>query len=228
MLDNVKQMQRVSFLLMILVLGLSLIIIVMYSLKYTLQIKHIYIENHSNNIDDNLIESIVRHDINGNFLTINLSKLKHDLKQITLIKNIYIERKFPDTINVKIDGYIPYALLNNNYTILTKDKEIIQHPYLSGIPFFHVPLNKIDEIILLYKLGAQFAKSKNLIVTAIVYDGFNVVSYKFDNNLNLTSCNAIKIDEDFVKLNQYWGSIIAIESLPLSINMCYQNAIAIK
>jgi hypothetical protein len=227
MLDNVKQMQRVSFLLMVLVIILFLLVAIVYSLKYTLQIKYINIENHSINIDDNLIRSTIKNDISGNFLTINLSKLKRDIKHISWVKNVFIERKFPDTINIKIDGYVPYALLNNNHTILTENKEIINNTYLSGIPFFNVPENKIDEIILLYKSANNFAKLKFLKVTSVLYDGFNVVSYKFDNNMNLTSCNAIKIDEDFAKLNQYWDSIIAIESIPLSINMCYQNAIAI-
>jgi cell division protein FtsQ len=227
MLENVKQMQRLSFLIMIVVVLLFFIIAVIYILKYTLQIKHININGDFNRINSEQVVNIVKNDISGNFLTMNLLRLKHDIKSINWVKNVDIERIFPDTINIKIDEHIPYAMLNNEHTILTQDEEIINNSDLLDIPFFSAPVDKIDSVINLYNLGNNFAKEKNLKIVNVIYDGFNVIIYKFSNKLRLTMCNN-NLEEDFIKLNKYWQNILDIESSLTSINMCYKNAIAIS
>ena len=162
MLDNVKQMQRLSFLVMIFVILIFFIISVIYILRYTLEIKYINISSDFNKINPQQIKSLVANDINGNFLTINLLKLKRDIKAIDWVKNVHIERKFPDTINIKVDEHIPYAMLNDHYTILTENKEIIKINYSLDVPFFSTPMDKIDNTIFFYKLGSNFAKDRNL------------------------------------------------------------------
>jgi len=227
MLDNVKQMQRLSFLVMIFVILIFFIISVIYILRYTLEIKYINISSDFNKINPQQIKSLVANDINGNFLTIYLLKLKRDIKAIDWVKNVHIERKFPDTINIKVDEHIPYAMLNDHYTILTENKEIIKINYSLDVPFFSTPMDKIDNTIFFYKLGSNFAKDRNLKIVSILYDGFNVIVYKFNNKLRLTMCNN-NLEEDFLKLNKYWQNIVFIESFPTSINMCYKHAIAVS
>lgn len=227
MLDNVKQMQRLSFLVMILVVLLFLIISVIYILRYSLEIKYININSKFNKINAEQIVNLVKQDINGNFLTINLLKVKRDIKRINWVKNVHVERKFPDTINIKIDEHIPFVMLNNAHTILTENKEIINSNEIIDLPIFNTPLNKIDSTIEFYKLGDSFAKNRGLSVISVLYDGFNVIVYRLNNKLRLTMCNN-NLEEDFVKLNKYWQNIIFIESSPAAINMCYKNAIAVS
>ncbi|OQM34222.1 cell division protein FtsQ/DivIB [bacterium endosymbiont of Pedicinus badii] len=133
----------------------------------------------------NLITSILSSlEMKNNFLQENFSSLLKEVKKISWIKNIQIQKEWPKTIKIRIVEYIPIALWNNTFCI-DKDGNLFQMPnqYLNQIPKIFGPFGKEREILKNFFSFENTIKSINLSINTIIVNIENSYILKTKENL---------------------------------------------
>lgn len=59
------------------------------------------------------VQAMVRQDVQGNFLTVDIDKLRHSLEKLPWVRNVSIRREFPSSLALSFEEHQPLARWND-------------------------------------------------------------------------------------------------------------------
>jgi len=225
--DNVKLINRLSFLIGIVAVFILLMSLVYYGLNNWFQINQIIIRGNVPNLNNDYVSRLVRNNLTGTYFTLNISKIKEEFEKVPWVKSVYIEREFPDTIRVNIEEYEPIINLGHG-RLLSKEKLVFGGDDTDGkLPLFMVAESRLDKALLVYEQIKPFMAVHNLELKSLWYNGVGLTRIKLSNNMEVVICGD-NIVSNLDTLSKYWNNLMQIESNISTVNMCYKDAFAIK
>jgi cell division protein FtsQ len=149
-------------------------------------IKSVVVEGDFNFISKQRATELIGDEINGDFLQLNLMQLKNAVLNDPWVEKVTLNRRWPDTLVVKIAEQKPIARWGNGF--LNQRGEIIRiddASQLSGLPWLQGNESDAPEILQQYQDLSQILRSR----------GLEVIELKCDNKKSwrLTIKNHVEI-----------------------------------
>jgi cell division protein FtsQ len=173
---------------------------------------------------------LIEREIDGDFLQLNLERLKNVLQDDPWVEHVYLSRRWPDTLVVKISEQKPIARWDAN-GFLNQRGEIIrvkETDKLSGLPWLQGNENNAREILQQYQDLSTLLRSRGLEIVALKCDNKKSWRLTLKNDVEIAIGREQVMEKlrRFVTvydkfLNSVWGDIKAIDAR-------YPNGIAVR
>ncbi len=166
----------------------------------------------------------------GGMLAIDLDELRRDVLNFPWVKNVMIQKKWPDTLVFNIEEFNPIALINGKYLIETGSLVEEKNKFLSkSLLQLEVVESKSKDLV---KLTSQLEliqttlKSHQLVIDSLNIDQNDSWSIKIKNKFVLE----IGRKKQFQRINRFLQVYAAIENKNrlLSIDLRYSNGLAVQ
>jgi cell division protein FtsQ len=134
-------------------------------------IKSVVVEGDFNFISKQRATELIGNEIDGDFLQLNLMQLKKAVLNDPWVEKVTLNRRWPDTLVVKITEQKPIARWGNGF--LNQRGEIIRiddASQLSGLPWLQGNESDAPEILQQYQDLSQILRSRGLEVIALKCD----------------------------------------------------------
>lgn len=203
-MSNKKRIRRRKFnFFKFLVFALFIYILVYFLLGlFKLPIKNIVVLNNNYISDEEIIEKAGIQEYPSFYKTLSF-KLEKKIKNIKLIKDVNVKKKFGRIIEINVDEYkVLYLIRSNGLYILEDGTELDIDTTLSGIPILinYVPEEvnkKLNEKMALLDLNV-ISKISEIEYSPTSYDEERFLFYMNDSNLVYITLNKIN---EFNKYN---------------------------
>ncbi len=170
MWDNASLLARIANFL----LGLSALAILYGTVHYIvhlpalLPVKTVRLANTPERISDAVVLEVVRRGVQGNFLTVNIEKLRVALQAVPWVKSVSISRQFPDSLVLKIEEHQPVARWNDD-ALVDKQGEVFVAETSMQLPRFIGIDGSSAEVLDEYGKFSEQLAVLNLKVSQIVF-----------------------------------------------------------
>ena len=150
MWDNAQLLRTVANLLF----GLSLLLVLMGTARYVLQLKTfplntVQLSEAPKNIPKDLIEHVVHEQIRGNFFTVDLDKTRAAFEHLPWVRKVNVRRKFPWSLEVQLEEHKALARWNGNSLVNTYG-EIFTEKTEAALPAFFGQANTSAQVTSMY------------------------------------------------------------------------------
>ncbi len=227
MLDNIKAVNRLSFLIGALAVFILLFCLCYYVAYNWFRINRVTITGNIAHITKDKLTYITENKLKGTFFTLNIDAVQREFQQIPWVKNVHVTREFPDSITVTVTEYNAIANLGDG-KLLSEDRQIFAGQDEKGnLPLLITSYSNITDALNLYSLIQPFMTEHHITLKSMAYNGVGLTKLGFSSGLNVTVCGS-DIVKNLQVLNKYWRQLYQMESQLAMINMCYQDALAIK
>ncbi len=227
MFDNTKLINRMSFLIASLAVGIIVFSLVNYVFRSWFIVDKILVNGNFSYLNANTFKVALQNKLYGNLFTIDLDNLQDDFKQIPWVHDVTITRQFPNTIEVNVSEYNAVAKLSDNELISSNGKVIFVNSSTESLPFFDVAIKNSSEALTDYDILKPILKKRNLRLVELKINDTGIFKIILSNNLEVTICGT-----DFVKnimiLDEYWDRLYKLNPHLSVVNMCYKNGMAIN
>ena len=173
---------------------------------------------------------LIEKEIDGDFLQLNLTKLKNELQQDPWVDKVYLSRRWPDTLVVKIAEQTPIARWDIN-GFLNQRGEIIRvqnTTKLSGLPWLQGNEINAREIMQQYQDLSTLLRSRGLEIAALKCDNKKSWRLTLKNDKEI----AIGREEVMEKLRRfvtvYDKFLINVWSDVKAIDVRYSNGVSVQ
>jgi|GEM_PF-226203 len=173
---------------------------------------------------------LIEKEIDGDFLQLDLTKLKNELQQDPWVDNVYLSRRWPDTLVVKIAEQTPIARWDAN-GFLNQRGEIIrvkETTKLSGLPWLQGNELNAREIMQQYQDLSTLLRSRGLEIAALKCDNKKSWRLTLKNDKEI----AIGREEVMEKLRRfvtvYDKFLINVWSDVKTIDVRYSNGVSVQ
>jgi len=135
-------------------------------------------------VDTRLVLQALRVDVDGNFFTADLRKLRSSLESLPWVRNVSIRREFPDSLVVRFEEHQALgrwngsALVNNQGEVFTATTDRV-------LPSFSGQDGTSAEVAQQYMMFSQQLEPLNLKVTQLSLSPRHAWQMKLDNGLVL-------------------------------------------
>ncbi len=173
---------------------------------------------------------LIEREIDGDFLQLNLERLKNVLQDDPWVEHVYLSRRWPDTLVVKISEQKPIARWDAN-GFLNQRGEIIRvkdTDKLLGLPWLQGNENNAREIMQQYQDLATLLRSRGLEIVALKCDNKKSWRLTLKNDVEIAIGREQVMEKlrRFVTvydkfLNSVWGDVKAIDAR-------YPNGVAVR
>jgi cell division protein FtsQ len=227
LLDNVKAMNRFSFLV-----GGIAVFILIFSLVYYIVENHFLIERinivgNTTHITEKQLEYIARNKLHGTFFTLNISELQHAFRQVPWVKQVSVTRRFPDTLTVSIIEYSAIARLGD-FGLIAPDGRVFSGADANiALPVFYVSQSQISNTLQYYKILQPLLNAESVSLVNLVAKDPGITKFSLSNGLQVIICGA-DFTSGIATLSKYWTRLYTLNAKLQYINMCYNNALAIN
>ncbi len=222
--NNIKLINRVNYLIILLSIFILSFSYIYYIIHDKFKITSILV-NGANTPIKLVIKHLLLQQLNGNMITQNLELIKNECQKIPHIKDVNIIRKFPNTLIINLIPYQAVANLSHN-RFLSNSGEIFQSNHINKNLITISALDNDANIIYHMIESNDFFINHHLIVSDVYFNGSDVIKLNINNGLTVILCennlNQLKV------LDKYWNKLYTINKNLFYINMCYEDAIAIK
>jgi len=238
-LDNIRFVNRLSYLIWVVSIAILLFSGVYYMVQNWFPIKRITIDGDAPHITKEQLSYIASHRLIGTFFTINIDELQHEFHKIPWVSQVSVLRNFPDSITVKILEYKAVARWGQD-DLLSADGRIFNGAESkTDLPVFYASQSQIKDVLMVYDTLDELFKIHELKIQKIIYNGVGLVKLYLSNNLELVLCGINSGNDigsglgsgftgDVQVFNKYWDQLHEIKPKMTYVNMCYKNALAIK
>ncbi|MET0357572.1 MAG: cell division protein FtsQ/DivIB [Cellvibrio sp.] len=221
-------------------LGLGLLLIVFAVLAYFISgplanllerpLKSVAVEGQFQYLPKQRAMELIEKEIDGDFLQLNLAKLKNELQQDPWVDSVYLSRRWPDTLVVKITEQTPIARWDAN-GFLNQRGEIIrvkETGKLSGLPLLQGNEINAREIMQQYQDLSTLLRSRGLEIVALKCDNKKSWRLTLKNDKEI----AIGREEVMEKLRRfvtvYDKFLINVWSDVKAIDVRYSNGVSVQ
>lgn len=173
---------------------------------------------------------LIEKEIDGDFLQLNLERLKNVLQADPWVEHVYLSRRWPDTLVVKISEQKPIARWDAN-GFLNQRGEIIRvkdTDKLLGLPWLQGNENNAREIMQQYQDLATLLRTRGLEIVALKCDNKKSWRLTLKNDVEIAIGREQVMEKlrRFVTvydkfLNSVWGDVKAIDAR-------YPNGVAVR
>jgi cell division protein FtsQ len=135
-------------------------------------LKSVAVEGQFQFLPKNRAMELIEKEIDGDFLQLNLGRLKNELEQDPWVDHVYLSRRWPDTLVVKIAEQTPIARWDTN-GFLNQRGEIIrvkETDKLLGLPWLQGNEINAREIMQQYQDLSTLLRSRGLEIVALKCD----------------------------------------------------------
>ena len=227
MLDNIKFINRLSFLIGAIAVFILSACFVYYAVYNWFTIKHIIVKGNVSHLTSKELSSMVQHKLTGTFFTLNIDKVQNEFMQIPWVKSIHVTREFPDTITVNVVEYTASINLGNN-RLLSEDKQIFAGQDADGtLPLFLVSDVQIPNALDIFDKIKPFLNTHHEALKTMFFNGAGLTKLTLSDGMQIVLCGN-DIVANLQLLDKYWAQLIQIKPNVSYINTCYKNALAIK
>ncbi len=192
-------------------------------------IKSVVVEGEFNLITKARATELIGNEIDGDFLQLNLMRLKDALLIDPWVENVTLNRRWPDTLVVKITEQKPIARWGDGF--LNQRGEIVSvddATKLSGLPWLQGSEADAIEILQQYQDLSQILRSRGLEVLALKCDNKKSWRLTIKNHVEIVLGRDQVMEKirRFVtvydtKLNSVWDDVKAID-------LRYSNGVAVR
>lgn len=225
-LDNIQFNNRLAFLINIFSVVIILFSIAFYSMHNMFRIKHIVIEGDIKHVTPIQLTYVANNKLHGTFFTLNIDDLKSQFEVLPWVKQVILQRQFPNTIIVKIAEHNALAHIGEE-DLLAEDGEVFDGADDSGLPTLYVSVDKASLAYAKYQQIESVITRHDDYITKLWMSDPRIIKVTTESNLNITIC-----DQDFetklLEIDTYWDKLHQINSQLSSMNFCYKNAVAIN
>lgn len=173
---------------------------------------------------------LIEKEIDGDFLQLNLNRLKDDLQQDPWVDHVYLSRRWPDTLVVKIAEQTPIARWDAN-GFLNQRGEIIrvkETDKLLGLPWLQGNEINAREIMQQYQDLSTLLRSRGLEIVALKCDNKKSWRLTLKNDKEI----AIGREEVMEKLRRfvtvYDKFLSSVWSDVKAIDVRYSNGVSVE
>ena len=87
--------------------------------------------------------------ISSSFFTIDLQDLRDAADRISWVSAVKVQKKWPDTVVVEVDEFLPFAHWNQGQLISSKGEAfaVPEADGIQGLPWLHGPENRLSQIL---------------------------------------------------------------------------------
>jgi cell division protein FtsQ len=233
LLGSVKFLNRLAYLVSIISLLIIAGSITLYAMQNWFTINKIIVEGDTNHISHKQLDGITH--LRGSFFTLDISGLRQEFFKIPWVKEVAVERQFPDIIIVRLKEYQAAAYWGGDGSLLSMDGRIfvggddVSLMGLGGrkLPTFYAASNQIEELLARYSLILPLLEKNRLILERFDYLGVGLSKIYLTNGLQVVICGS-DVVERINLLAGYLPELYKINPKLNYINMCYKNALAIN
>lgn len=192
-------------------------------------IKSVVVEGEFQLISKQHATELISNEINGDFLQLDLMELKEALLSDPWVERVTLNRRWPDTLVVKIIEQKPIARWGDGF--LNQRGEIVRVPDaapLSGLPWLQGNENDAIEILQQYQDLSQILRARGLDVIALKCDNKKSWRLTVKNHVEI----AIGRDQVMEKIRRfvtvYDAHLSSVWSDVKAIDVRYTNGIAVR
>lgn len=96
------------------------------------------------------VEDVVRHELKGNFFTINLVATRAAFERLPWVRHVNVRRQWPARLDVTLEEHVPFARWANTALVNTQG-EVFRAAYDGELPVFIGPDGAAREIAIQYR-----------------------------------------------------------------------------
>jgi cell division protein FtsQ len=221
-------------------LGLGLLLIVFAVIAYFVSsplasllerpLKSVSVEGQFQYLPKQRAMELIEKEIDGDFIQLNLTKLKNELQRDPWVDKVYLSRRWPDTLVVKIAEQTPIARWDAN-GFLNQRGEIIRvqdTTKLAGLPWLQGNEINAREIMQQYQDLSTLLRSRGLEIAALKCDNKKSWRLTLKNDKEI----AIGREEVMEKLRRfvtvYDKFLINVWTDVKAIDVRYSNGVSVQ
>ena len=229
MLSNIKFIHRLSFLIGVLSVLMIIAGVGIYITNRWFRIERIVITGNMHHVSKAELEHAAKYELNGTFFTLNLNRVEQVFKQIPWVRNVIVERDFPDGINIKITENIALARWNDNSFISSDGYIFAGNETINNekLPIIYAENKQVADVIKLYNSLTPVFSQRNITLDKLYYVGTGLTKLNLSNNLQVVVCGT-QVAKRLTMLFDYLPKLYAISPNLNYVNMCYKGAVAIS
>lgn len=229
MLANIKFINRLSYLIGVLAVLIIIMSIGIYITDRWFRIERIVVTGDMRHISRAQLEYTAKYKLHGTFFTLNLNRVEQVFNQIPWVKNVVVERDFPDGINIKITENVALARWNDN-SFISSDGHIFTGDDTSNsdkLPIIYAENKQAEDVIKLYNSLTPVLSGHNVALDKLYYVGAGLTKLYLSDNLQVVVCGT-EVSKRLKMLFGYLPRLYAINPNLSYVNMCYKGAVAIS
>jgi len=168
--------------------------------------------------------------ISSSFFTINLKALRDAADRISWVSSVQVQKRWPDTIVVKVDEFMPFAHWNQG-SLISSQGEVFSVPEadtIQGLPWLHGPDN---QLMLVLDKWTKFNDE-------LAVEGLEIQQLELDQrgawSMILTNGTTIHLgrDDPFDRLQRLMNSWVELlrdrVAPPRDVDLRYSNGFAVN
>jgi cell division protein FtsQ len=138
-----------------LLIALAVVLVIYGALHFALRLpifplREVRMTNPVALVSGEQVEALIRHEIKGNFFTLDLVAVRAAFVKLPWVRNVSMRRRWPDRLEVTLEEHVPLArwsdrALVNNYG------EVFTAAYHGNLPLFVGPAESAKEIAIQYE-----------------------------------------------------------------------------
>jgi cell division protein FtsQ len=176
------------------------------------------------------LKQLISRELKGNFFTVSLNSIVKTLLADDQIKSVNIERIWPNSLSIHVNGYKPIAFFNKD-SVITAKGYIFKTPKGLTMPlnvYLKGPTNQAKEMIKRLQSFNQMLTPLKLTVRSIQLDNNMLTTMTLSNGLNLT-LGKHQLDQRLSRFVSLYSKVIGhCQDNVSSIDLRYANGLAIK
>jgi cell division protein FtsQ len=113
-------------------------------------LREVRVEGNLAHVTGKQVETIVRHELKGNFFTLNLAAARAAFETLPWVRKVNVRRQWPDQLEVTLEEHVPLARWGN-LALVDRYGEVFQAAYDGKLPLFIGPDGAAKEVTIQYE-----------------------------------------------------------------------------
>lgn len=177
-------------------------------------------------VETTKVLQVMRNEVNGNFFTVDIDRLRKSLEQLPWVRNVGIRREFPDRLVVQLEEHQALARWNGS-ALVNKQGEVFVASSEQELPEFSGQDETSEEITRNFTEFDQQLAPLNLQIVKLALSPRHAWQLRLNNNmvLELGREDMQPRLERFVEAYPY--SLAAIQGRVKYVDLRYRNGFAV-
>ena len=168
--------------------------------------------------------------IQSSFFTIDLHELRDTTRRLSCVSGVRVHKRWPDTVVVKVDEYLPFAHWNRGMLISSKGEAFVvpEADEIQGLPWLQGPDDQLEQVL------ETWTKFNDELAPA----GLEIQGLKLDRrgawSMLLTNGTTVRLGriatyERLQRLMSSWDVLLDKQPVPPSdVDLRYTNGFAVN
>ena len=170
---------------------------------------------------------VIRNEVQGNFFTVDIERLRESLKKLPWVRGASIRREFPDRLEVQLEEYQPLAHWNNNALVDSQGEVFIALSDMD-MPDFVGQDGTAAEVTQRYEQFSRQLAGLELQVNRLVLSPRHAWQLRLSNGMVL-ELGREDVQQRLARfVEAYPYSLAAIQSRVRYVDLRYSNGFAVN